>query len=207
MQATDEGTKQNQFDLLQFVYKFRWQTVLFLGGLILLGVGVFYSQKVIFSSPKVEVINSTGESIPSGQVVVEVSGEVEKPGVYELDEGSRVEDALIAAGGVSAQADRDWMAKVLNRASKLIDGQKIYIPKVGEGAASGVSTGGSQDSQGLVNINTATLSQLESLPGIGPVYGQSIIDHRPYSGVEELYEKGVLKKNVYEKIKDKVTVY
>ena len=59
----------------------------------------------------------------------------------------------------------------------------------------------------MVNINTATLKELDTLPGIGPVYGQNIIEHRPYSTVEELLSKAVLKKNVYEKIKDKVSVY
>ena len=59
----------------------------------------------------------------------------------------------------------------------------------------------------LININTASLQELDTLPGIGPVYGQSIVEHRPYSNIEELMSKGALKKNVYEKVKDLVTIY
>jgi len=110
--------------------------------------------------------------------------------------------------------------KVVNRAAKLADGQKIFIPKAGESdwqtaGESAKNLEGSkvyQNVQGsntskLVNINTASLQELDSLPGIGPVYGQSIIDHRPYSKVEELVTKGAVKQSVYEKIKDLVTVY
>ncbi|OGM37953.1 hypothetical protein A3F01_03035 [Candidatus Woesebacteria bacterium RIFCSPHIGHO2_12_FULL_38_11] len=112
------------------------------------------------------------------------------------------------------------MNKMVNRAAKLIDGQKIFIPKIGESSqqtlgSTAKNDGDSKVYQGsppdggaeLVNINTASLNELDELPGIGPVYGQSIIDHRPYSDIRELLSKGALKDNVYEKIKDLVTVY
>ena len=131
---------------------------------------------------------------------------------------------MIAAGGASADADRVWMEKYVNRAAKLADGQKVYIFKAGEissgnssqsDAASAKNNGGIKVDQGvlgtgqgaLININTASFSQLDMLPGIGQVYGQSIIEHRPYSTVEELVSKGALKQGVYDKIKDLVIVY
>ncbi len=170
--------------------------------MIFLGLGVlFFRNKggvvVGLSSTKVEVLNSPEESGGTlSEIVVEVSGQVEKPGVYKLPFGSRVEDALIMSGGFSSSADRVWVEKSLNRAAKLSDGQKIYIPQKGTSSLSN-----------LININTADAKTLDTLPGIGQVYGQSIIEHRPYSNIEELLSKGILKTGVYEKIKDKITVY
>lgn len=190
--------------------------LIFLAGLVLIGVGVLSSR--LSDTSKVEVLQ---ESIPTNEeVIVEVSGAVETPGVYKLQSNQRVEDALVLAGGLSANADRNWVEKTLNRAAKLADGQKIYIPYLSDkqhqsGVLGAKESGGDQSvspyfsgrGSGLVNINTASLNQLDELPGIGPVYGQSIIDHRPYSTIEELLSKGAIKQSVYDKIKDKITVY
>lgn len=169
-------------------------------------------------SSSVEVLESTTESGEDGlELVVEIAGAVEKPGVYHLAKTSRVEDLLIAAGGISANADRIWVEKTINRAAKLIDGQKLYIPDedyqtdvLGDKSEGGIKvdqgTSGSRSNQ-LININTASLKELDSLPGIGPVYGQNIIEQRPYSSVSDLSSKGVLKPATFEKIKDLVAVY
>lgn len=188
-------------------------TLLF--GVILVGFGVFFFKSGLGSpSTKVEVLEATTESQGNREMVVEIAGEVEKPGVYKLPGGSRVDDLLAISGGLAVNANRDWVEKYLNRAATLVDSQKIYIPSQSE-ALSAKETGGDQSisadfsgqGSGLTNINTADLSELDKLPGIGPVYGQSIIDHRPYSTNEELVSKGALKKSVYEKIKDLVSVY
>lgn len=172
-------------------------------GLVLIGLGVLFLKAGNLSGTKVEILNSTKEGEGAfSEIVVEVSGQVEKPGVYKLPFGSRVEDALILSGGLSSSADRVWVEKSLNRAAKLIDGQKLYIPQKGTSNLS--NTGNTSN---LININTADAKTLDTLPGIGQVYGQSIIEHRPYSNIEELLSKGVLKTGVYEKIKDKITVY
>ena len=186
-------------------------------GLILLGIGILLFRKdPSFSSTKVEILetNSEGEG---GEITAEIAGEVIRPGVYKLSGNSRIEDLLILAGGFSVDADRNWIEKYLNRAAKLTDGQKVYIPKTGQQSdtSSANRSGGIKVDQsvlgversGLLNINTASLSELDGLPGIGSVYGQNIIDHRPYSTVEELQSKGALKKSVYEKIKNLVSVY
>ena len=109
------------------------------------------------------------------------------------------------------------MEKFLNRASKLVDGQKVYIPRTGEQSdvLSAKDDGGyqseslSQEGQKgeFININTADLKTLDSLPGIGPVYGQNIIEQRPYSNTEELVSKDAIPAKTYEKIKDKISVY
>jgi competence protein ComEA len=211
--------KGSDIDWEDLLLKYRFQITLLLIGVILIGLGLWVIKREDLSSTKIEVLESSTESenANSGKIVIEVSGAVETPGVFELISGARVEDALIAAGGISADADRQWIEKALNRAAKISDGQKIYIPRVGEqtNGASANNLGGYQNissSQGsgfenLINVNTASGKELESLWGIGPVTAQNIIEQRPYSSIEELSEKGILKTNVYETNKEKLTVY
>jgi competence protein ComEA len=207
-------------DWEELLLKYRYQILLLLIGAILIGLGVFlFKNKDSLYSSSVEVLESSSddEDISSGEVVIEVSGAVETPGVYRLSVNARVEDALIAAGGISADADRNWMEKTLNRAAKISDGQKIYIPRIDEqiGGASASNIAGYQSTSSVggsdyaktININTSSQKELESLWGIGPVTAQNIIEQRPYSSVEELLNKKILKTNVYEKNKDKLSVY
>lgn len=206
------------FEFNELFLKYRYPLLALLIGLVLVGGGIFIYKSGIFAGTKVEVIDQNNAGPDSHQdITVEIAGEVINPGVYKLPGGSRVDDLLLRAGGFSESADRVWAGKYLNRAAKLIDGQKVYVPKSNEqsnaataknsGLVQSTSSIFSSDSNGLIDINSASLSQLDSLPGIGPVYGQSIIDHRPYSNVEELLSKAVLRKSVYEKIKDVVSVY
>lgn len=191
----------------------------FLLGLILIGFGIFfYKNGGLSSGDKVEVLNSSTEGGDASlEIVVEIAGAVEKPGVYKLPSNSRIDDLLIISGGISVNADRIWMEKYINRAAKLVDGQKVFIPDISkqtnnESANNNVGIKPDQgafisQTSGLININTSTLSELDKLPGIGPVYGQSIIEHRPYSTVEELVSKGAISKSVYEKIKNLISVF
>lgn len=208
--------EKKSFDWEELLFKHKFQIFFILLGVFLVGLGLFYvkkEQEVI--SPAVEVLDNVTE--PQKDIVVEIAGQVEKPGVYKLTDGSRIEDLLIKSGGISANADRIWLEKSLNRASKLVDGQKIYIPSVDEqtNVLSANNSGGDQtissisegQGSGLVNINSATQKELESLNGIGPVYAQNIIEHRPYSSIEELVSKDVLGDYTYQKIKDDISVY
>ena len=197
------------------LYRYRWQVLLLLLGLLFVGVGVFWNKASSHDNSSVEIINgSEDDAHVSGVIVVEVSGEVASPGVFELPVGSRVEDALKAADGLSGDADNGWVELSINRAAPLVDGQKIYIPQQGEGGSAKNIGGVSADDSGVlgtisnrVNVNTASVTELESLWGIGPVTAQNIIEQRPYSSVEELYEKGILKSNVWERNKDLLSVY
>jgi competence protein ComEA len=206
------------FNNNEFFLKFRYPLLILFVGLILTACGVFFSKSGLLSSPtKVEVLQATTSGQVNGEITVEISGEVISPGVYKLPGGSRVDDLMVAAGGFSANADRSWTDKYLNRAAKLTDGQKVYIPPVNQqtdesSAKSSVgdqtaSSNFSSDSTNLVDINTASSAELDSLPGIGPVYAQNIIEHRPYSTSEELVSKGAIKQSVYDKIKDKISIY
>ncbi|MFE4643094.1 helix-hairpin-helix domain-containing protein, partial [Streptomyces sp. NPDC056730] len=129
---------------------------------------------------------------PSARVVVDVSGKVRRPGVLRLAAGSRVADALRAAGGAKPGADLTG----LNRARVLMDGEQVLVggpappaSGVGAGAAAG---GGAGAVAGPVSLNAATPEQLDTLPGVGPVLAQHIIDYRGKHGgfrsVDELRE-------------------
>lgn len=196
----------------QFIIKNRYLLLLFLFGLILAGLGLFYVRNGgSIDSNKIEVLGGTSGAVDTTpEIVVEIAGAVEKPGVYKLPLDSRVDDLLIAGGGLSGDADRGWVEKNVNRAAKLSDGQKLYIFSVKEVSANDTETsvgGGGVVQNGLININTADANSLDSLPGIGPVYAQKIIEHRPYSTVQEVVSKGGVTASIYEKIKDKITAF
>ncbi|MBM7439205.1 ComEA family DNA-binding protein [Streptomyces sp. HB132] len=139
---------------------------------------------------------STGSkagAAPGGQIVVDVSGKVRRPGIQYLPSGSRVADALRAAGGVREGTD----VTVLNRARVLTDGEQVAVgmppapPPVG-GAGAGGSAGGQAGPAAPLSLGTATVEQLDTLPGVGPVLAQHIIDYRTehggYRSVDELRE-------------------
>lgn len=198
----------------RFLFQNRWVVVSGLIGLVLVGFGFFFFRAGIFEGTKIEVLEAKKDGNPpagglAGEVVVEISGAVQKPGVYKLLASERLERLLIASGGLAADADREWVEKNLNRAARLVDGQKIYIPKAGEVELRTKDLGGKGSvaglTSGLVNLNTASAGELDSLPGIGTVRAQAIIDNRPYSSSEELLSKKVIPQSVYEKIKEKVT--
>jgi competence protein ComEA len=169
------------------------------------------------------VAAATGGSGPVGEVVVHVAGAVRVPGVQRLTADARVVDAVEAAGGATGDAD---LARI-NLAALLEDGQQIYVPRVGEplppapaggggapaggGAGTGSASGSAAStSGGLVNLNQATLAELEELPGVGPAIAQAIIDHReqqgPFTSVDQLLEvRGIGDARLAE-LRDRVTV-
>lgn len=133
------------------------------------------------------------EAQPSARVLVHVAGEVRRPGVYRLREGMRVDDALRMAGGATRRAD----LAAVNLAAKVEDGRQVLVPeraRGGAGAAAVAAGGAAAPAAGAagapVNLNTATLEQLDALEGIGPATAQAILDFRTENGgfgsVEEL---------------------
>ena len=156
---------------------------------------------------------SASPSPSPGMVVVYVSGWVRDPGVYRFDEGDRIIDAIERAGGPKKGADLN----ALNLAALLTDAQQILVVKKGEAPppvpSSGSTTGGGTGAgatAGPINLNTATLDQLETLPGIGPALGQRIIDHReqhgPFQSVEDLLEVSGIGEKRLADLQDQVTV-
>lgn len=150
--------------------------------------------------------SNSSSKVNEAKIMVDIEGGVIRPGVYSLTASARVQDALIAASGLSNDADRSWVEKNLNLAAKLIDSQKIYVPKLGESKTS--LSASSQDTiANGININSASLQTLDSLPGVGPATAQRIISGRPYGAIEELLGKKIITEKVFGQIKDKITVY
>jgi competence protein ComEA len=155
---------------------------------------------------------SVGPSPSPGVVVVYVSGWVEHPGVYEFEEGDRVVDAIERAGGPKKGADLN----ALNLAAFLTDAQQVLVMRKGQAppptTSSGSGGGGTSTGAtgGPINVNTATLDQLETLPGIGPALGQRIIDYReqhgPFQSVEDLLEVSGIGEKRLADLQDQVTV-
>ncbi|MCX6028909.1 MAG: ComEA family DNA-binding protein [Chloroflexi bacterium] len=156
-----------------------------------------------------------------GPCRVDVAGAVRTPGVYTLPRGSLVADAITAAGGPAGDADLDR----LNKAIALQDGMQIYVPHLAQPSPVPVrptlptaaattaptrvtlgATTGSTPTGKLVNLNTATPEELDTLPGIGPSTAQKIIEGRPYGVVEDLMRVKGIGQATFDKLKDLVTV-
>jgi competence protein ComEA len=139
-------------------------------------------------------------------ILVDVAGWVRRPGVYEFSGGARVIDAIEAAGGARPGAQ----LQALNLAAPLADGTQVLVPR--EGAPLPAPAAGSSIavSGGLVNVNTATAEELETLPGIGEVTAQAIMDHRtengPFTSVDQLLDVTGIGDVTLENIRDLVTV-
>ncbi len=155
-------------------------------------------------------------------IMVDLSGAVEKPGLYELRDGERLQDLLKKANGLSKSADRQFFERNFNLAKVLTDQEKIHIPNkeevedglfkevvfavnssVGGGVVAGSSTGA--NSQGTININTASESDLDKLPGIGPVTAAKIVASRPYKSIQDLVDNKIVNNSQWEKIKEMIS--
>ena len=206
--------------------------LLFATIIIIMGAGIFFWQNMknsqLISSMTVSAsLNQTDlfsghhgsnplseesvKEIKNEKILVHVAGEVLNSGVYELESGARVIDALMAAGGATSLANLD----IINLAAPISDGEKIYIPSVIEkinqfnqnSSFTSYSSGGSS---GKININTADASELQKLTGIGPGKAKSIIDYRnkngPFKSVDDLLNVSGIGEKTLEKIRDEIVV-
>ena len=176
---------------------------------VLGGAGLWYARSLpkpvtIAQAGRGAAVNSVSPS-PSVTLIVDVAGEVEQPGVYEFAEGDRVIDAIERAGGQLSKAD----LSLLNLAAPLIDGTQILVPKAGPPGAV-VPGGGTGSSSGLININSASATELETLSGIGEVLAATIIEYReqngPFASVDDLLDVSGIGPATLEEIRDQVTV-
>jgi competence protein ComEA len=164
-------------------------------------------------------VEQTGKAgVGSGDLVVDVAGAVVTPGVYRLASGARIGDAITAAGGFGPRVDVDRVGVELNLAAALTDGAQIRVPSRDDPSAStgGAGTGGTATGgggtgggSGPLNLNTATQSDLEALPGIGPVTAGKILESRAgarFRTVDELRERGLVGEKTFEKLKPLITV-
>ncbi len=193
-----------------WVERYRGYILITVINLIVLGGVIIFLHRP--PQPEITITSppSTATPLPSPTpcpLRVYVSGAVVHPDVYELPAGGIVKDAIEAAGGATGEADLDR----INLALSVVDGQHIYVPRLGEESppvsppsepsrASGVITGGK------ININTASQSEIETLPGIGPSKAQGIIENRPYSSIEEIKKVPGIGEATFQKLKDLITV-
>jgi competence protein ComEA len=147
----------------------------------------------------------------AGGLVIEVAGAVARPGVYRLAPGSHVGDAVAAAGGFGPRVDASRVAAGLNLASVLHDGDRVLVPSRDDpiAASSGTGESGAKASPGLVDINHATVAELDALPGIGPVTADKIVASRAdsaFGSVDELRTRGLVGQKTFDRLKSLVTV-
>ncbi|MDI6844004.1 MAG: ComEA family DNA-binding protein [Anaerosomatales bacterium] len=157
-------------------------------------------------SDQVAVSSETSTPTPAAAgVVVHVVGAVRRPGVYNLPAGSRVGDAVAAAGGALGNAAPD----AVNLARVLNDGEQVRIPSADEASAAVAASGAPSDAPRKVNINTATAAELDTLPGIGPATAQKIVDDRerngPFASPEDLMRVPGIGPKKFDALKDLVT--
>ncbi len=153
-------------------------------------------------APAVEVATPSAEPTPTPTVVVDLQGAVARPGVYRLPAGTRIADALAAAGGLLPEAE----PAALNRAALLRDGARIYAPVRGEQPPAGAL---GTDAERVIDLNRASAPELTGLPGIGPSTADRIIRSRqkaPFRSVEELQLRGLVSPRVLADIRDLVSV-
>jgi competence protein ComEA len=149
--------------------------------LFLLGARVIRAEEG--SAPAASLVSTNGSSgrlsfgSAAGDVVVHVAGAVARPGVYRLPAGARVTDAVERAGGATGTA----LLEAINLAARLADGQQIVVPKEGPGGAP-IAASGVASEEGPISLGTATVEQLDTIDGIGPVTAQDIIEFREQHG-------------------------
>lgn len=191
--------------MLKILHRLKWiDGVLALGIIfIIIGVGFNFSASAKQNETEVKVYKNDTQI--DSEVVIDMGGEVVKPGIYKLKKGSRVNDVLVKAGDLTAGADRDWVEKSLNRARVLQDGEKIYIPSQLKSLSSYKVESLSSK---MVNINLAGAGELDKLSGVGPAIAQRIIDYREKNGgfksVEEIKLVSGIGDKMFEKIKNEI---
>lgn len=185
--------------------------------------------------PQENEISLKGDISEPLQYYIDLSGAVEKPGVYKVDSDAHIIDVLRLGGGLMSNASSSWVNKKFNLAEKVVDSEKIYIPfewditsdsevplttlvdrikpdlaitpilSSKSSKESSTNTDYVKDTNKLINVNTASEIDLDSLPGIGPTYAKRIFGNRPYKDLAEFLVKNKLPKSLTDKIKSLIT--
>lgn len=209
---------------LPFIRRFAVESIL-LGSAFILTV-ISLTLYVYNNQDTLEKIPSVKSNVPvsenKGSMMVEVSGAVNGPGVFETTVGGRLKDAIALAGGISETADREFFSRNFNLSRYLTDQEKIYVPSYQE-VMNDVFASRKQlldyttpqnipvvstetANQEVVNINLATAEELDTLPGVGATIATKIIQGRPYNTINELVSKKVVNKGVFEQIKNLISL-
>jgi competence protein ComEA len=183
------------------------KSILYMASGILLGLFLAALVWIVARNPSGEAV--TLRPVPTEKpIIVHITGAVPRPGVYALPQGARVQDAIAAAGGFLAEA----VKTDINLAAPLEDGEKLDIPYI-DGASPILATPEEEvvvTTTELIDINTASQEELETLPGIGPTTAEKIIEYRetngPFLNIEDIINVPGIGPGTYERIKDLITV-
>lgn len=177
-------------------------------GIIVLTIGIYFFRQTTDDETVYYESTEQIEEAETNQITVHIAGAVNNPGIVVLEEGSRIVDALEAAGGETEEADLNK----LNLAYVLSDGEKLYIPTKNEEEQEYITQGKGQmqEEENTVNINTATVEQLTTLPGIGEATASKIIEYRKENGkfkkVEDLKNVPGIGDSKFQNIKEMLKV-
>jgi competence protein ComEA len=183
------------------------KSILYMASGILFGLFLAALIWVVARNPSGEAV--VLRPVPTDKpIIVYITGAVPRPGVYALPQGARVQDVISASGGFLAEAEKSQ----INLAALLEDGEKLDIPYI-EGGSPILATPGptvAAVTTELININTASVADLDSLPGIGPTTAQKIVTYReqngPFVNPEDIINVSGIGPGTYERIKDLITI-
>lgn len=189
----------------------------FIFGTLCVVIGIFFTQKSpvqakTISTPSIPTFQkSTPDTAVTNKIMVDISGAVQKPGLYEFREGDRVSALIEKCGGFDKRVQKSFVAHTLNLSKKLRDEDKFYIPFQNESVSAGsfqtsASVSSNSSSNQSVNINSASSAELEQLAGIGSVRAEKIISGRPYKSLQELVIKKAVTQKILDSIKEKLTL-
>lgn len=175
------------------------------------GAGLWYvrslPQPVTIAEAPAGAVEALASPTPTAPpLIVDVAGAVRKPGVYGFAEGDRVIDAIERAGGALPKADLG----LLNLAAPLVDGTQILVPKAGPAGPGGSATVPGGATTGLINVNSASATELEALSGIGEVLAATIVEYRtengPFASVDDLLDVSGIGPATLDEIRDEIAV-
>jgi len=218
------------FKKIKRVKRYRLEIfLLFLAFIItIISIILFQNSQSTETNPVEEIESSyKQENLSSKKIFIDIAGAVNNPGVYESTPEARLKDILILAGGLSDQADKIFFQRNFNLARIVTDQEKIYVPSTWE-VNSGIFIQNSrtldyisqqiinqteniiqdryQNINEKININQSNIEDLDTLPGVGKITAQKIINNRPYQKIEDLLTKKIVNKSTFEKIKDLISL-
>ena len=193
-------------EITNFFHGYRVPFVFLVASTVCIAASVLVYTKTLQTDEQIQFSSdeqASGAS-ESAKIAVDVRGAVVRSGVYFLPPGARIADAIALAGGVTDLVDTDLADRMINYAGFVSDGMKIYVPKkentLSEQAQSLTSK------EAILSVNTDSSTQLESLPDVGEVTAQKIIDNRPYGSLEELVTKHVISASLLEKLRSRLSL-
>lgn len=213
--------------ILKRLKKYRIEVFLLSAAIIItiITFGIYLASRSGLPEENVEISPDSEITLVRQNIMIDIAGAVGKPGVYEVSTSARLQDALNLAHGLTEEADEIFFSRNFNRARLLSDQEKIYIPfswEVDNGIfvensrmfdysspvapVNNSTTTNNSQSPIMINLNIASAEELDTLPGVGAVTVGKIINNRPYSAIEDLLNKKIVNKGVFENIKGLINI-